>query len=204
MDDKRANTTVRRTGDPTTIYERQVKPDRTPGVPGTKMKEQQELYERFNRLQEESKSLVLGTTGEQSLPRVSYAPYVRDESGSFFIFVSRLSERTSELFDRPVASILLIEDESKTSQIFARVRITYLCDVAVIDRAYPDYDKIMSLFCERFGNVVDVLRSLPDFILFRLVPRSGRFVTGFGQAYNLCGERLERLDHIGPEQIKRS
>lgn len=37
------------------------------------------------------------------------------------------------------------------------------------------------------------LRSLPDFQLFELKPRSGSLVTGFGQAYKLSGERFETI-----------
>lgn len=167
------------------------------------MKEQDELHERFSGLQKELKSLILGTVGLQGLPRVSYAPFVRDESGCFYIYLSRLSEHTPELIGSLNASVLLIEDESKTSQMFARRRVSYQCDATIIERDNSGYEEIIGQFSKRFGSIVDVLNALPDFILFRLVPRSGRFVTGFGQAYNLAGERLDQLSHVGPEQIKR-
>ncbi len=162
-----------------------------------------EAYSRFKQLQDEVKSLMLGTVGERGIPRVSYAPYVRDESGSFFVYVSHLSEHTSELIKGKVASVLLIEDESEVEQIFARVRISYLCDVVEIDRDDALYENTLGRFKDQFGNVVSVLRSLPDFVLFQLSPTSGRFVTGFGQAYDLTGDRLDQLTHVGPDQIKR-
>jgi len=52
----------------------------------------------------------------------------------------------------------------------------------------------------RFGNVVGLLRGLGDFVMFRLVPQSGRFVMGFGQAFVLAGAGLRELQHIGPGQ----
>ena len=94
------------------------------------MKEENETLhqarQRVQQLQHNSRSLMLATIGEQSLPRASYAPYVRDEAGNYYIYVSRLAEHTQELISNPVASVLLIEDESATKQIFARVRISHL------------------------------------------------------------------------------
>lgn len=163
-----------------------------------------EAYSRFKQLQDEVRSLMLGTVGEKGLPRVSYAPYVRDESGDFFVYVSHLSAHTSELIKNKIASVLLIEDESKVEQIFARVRISYLCDVVEIDRDDALYESTLACFKDRFGNVINVLGSLPDFVLLQLSPKSGRFVTGFGQAYDLTGDDLAQLAHVGPDQIKRS
>jgi heme iron utilization protein len=37
----------------------------------------------------------------------------------------------------------------------------------------------------QFGQVVSLLRSLPDFHLFALCPESARYVAGFGQAYTV-------------------
>lgn len=169
-----------------------------------KAEEREELYKQFSGLQKKTKSLILGTVGKQGLPRISYAPYVRMTSGEFCIYLSRLSEHTTELIGNPVASVLLIEDESEASQIFARMRISFLCDAMVIDRGNSEFKNIMNLFAKRFGSIVDLLTSLPDFVLFRLVPRSGRFIIGFGQAYDLSGEQLDELTHIGPEQLKRN
>ena len=163
-----------------------------------------EAYSRFKQLQNEVRSLMLGTVGGKGLPRVSYAPYVRDELGNFFVYVSHLSAHTSELIENKIASVLLIEDESKVEQIFDRVRISYLCDVVEIDREVALYESILVRFKDQFGNVINVLESLPDFVLLQLSPKSGRFVTGFGQAYDLTGDDLARLTHVGPDQIKRS
>ncbi len=43
----------------------------------------------------------------------------------------------------------------------------------------------MDLFGAKFGEVVDLIRPLPDFTLFRLEPRSGVYVRGFAQAFTL-------------------
>ncbi len=152
--------------------------------------------ENFEVLRNRARSLIMATVGENALPRASYAPFVLD-SGFFYIYLSRLSEHTLELIENPVVSVLLIEDEAAASQIFARKRLTYLCESRTIDRDDAGYDSILTLLTRRFGNVMDLLRSLPDFVLFRLNPRSGRFVSGFGRAYELVGERLEDITRLG-------
>jgi putative heme iron utilization protein len=40
----------------------------------------------------------------------------------------------------------------------------------------------MSLFKKKFGKVFAMIRPLPDFTLFRLIPSGGLYVYGFGQA----------------------
>ena len=154
--------------------------------------------ENFEVLRHQARSLIMATVGENALPRASYAPFVLD-AGFFYIYLSRLSEHTLELIENPVVSVLLIEDETAASQIFARKRLTYLCESRTIERDDTGYDSILTLLTRRFGNVMDLLRSLPDFVLFRLTPRSGRFVSGFGRAYELAGERLEDIVRFGTQ-----
>ncbi len=156
----------------------------------------------FHELREKTSSLVLATVGNNGLPNISYAPFVGDEAGNFFIYLSGLSEHTTKLLTNPVAAILLIEDESNTKQIFARKRISYQCVVELVQRNHSNYETVLDSMSARFGNVVNILRSLPDFYLFQLSPISGRFVTGFGQAYELSGENLTQLLHIGADQIR--
>lgn len=156
----------------------------------------------FEELRDQSLSLMLATVSGDGSPGASYSPFVRDLEGNFYIFVSRLADHTRELFDTSIASILLIEDESNTAQIFARRRISYACHVMLVEHDDPRYALMLDQMAERFGNVMSVLRALPDFVLFRLVPQSGRFVTGFGQAYELGGEHMDRLAFIGPQQVQ--
>lgn len=165
--------------------------------------ELEEAKKELQRLHSQVRSLVMATVGIRSTPRVSYAPYLKAPSGYFYVYLSRLSAHTLDLMDDPVASIMLVEDESEAGQIFARTRVTYLCKAEVIDRKDSGYERILDRFTQRFGNTVDLLRSLPDFVLFELRPRDGRFVMGFGRAYDLEGDRFDRLVHVGPDQINR-
>lgn len=154
----------------------------------------------FEALRDQARSLILATVDGQAVPRASYAPFVRD-SGAFYVYLSRLSEHTRDLLQNPVVSIMLIEDEAEASQVFARKRVSYLCESQTLERDGAGYDAVLELLTSRFGNVMILLQTLPDFVLFRLKPVSGRFVSGFGKAYGLTGEGMDQLAPIRPEDV---
>ena len=141
--------------------------------------------------------MVLSTVDEHGQPYASYAPFVRDESGNFYVYVSELSRHTGNL-GLGVASILMIEDESATEQIYARKRLGFQCQVNLIDRSEPLHPDILSRFHRRHGEVMKLLSSLEDFRLFQIKPETGTFVKGFGRAYRV-NPKLTVAEHIGPE-----
>ncbi len=149
----------------------------------------------FTRFKESIKTLQLSTLTEAGNPNGSYSPFVSDEQGCFYIFVSQLASHTQDLLSNSRASILLIQDEAEARQIFARRRISYQCNVEIVTSDSSDYLPMLNALEEKFGKVVKLLRSLPDFILFRLTPQQGQYVHGFGKAYKLVGENLLELEH---------
>ena len=157
----------------------------------------------FELLRSQARSLVMATVNSDSVPRTSYAPFVL-ESGEFHVYLSRLSEHTLDLLENPVVSVMLIEDEAAASQVFARKRIAYACDSQAMESDDPTYEAVMQLLTNRFGKVMILLQSLPDFVLFRFRPASGRFVTGFGKAYDLRGDTLDELVPLGPDDVGAS
>lgn len=151
-------------------------------------------------LMEAQRTLHLATRAPSGEPEASYTPFIVDETGRFYIFVSRLSRHTRNLLEQPGLSILLIEPEADAQQIFARKRLSYHCVAEVIARDDPEWKTRLDQFEERFGAIIEMLRSLDDFVLFRLVPQNGSFVKGFGQAYTIDAETIE---HVSADRIKR-
>lgn len=80
----------------------------------------QEMYQRFPG---QFQSIILSTVSPEGLPDASYAPFVMNERKQLYLFVSGLSAHTRNLLKVPQASVMFIEDEGKTSQIFARCRL---------------------------------------------------------------------------------
>jgi putative heme iron utilization protein len=158
------------------------------------MKESPE--ESFLQFKDSVKTLALATLTEELKPNISYAPFVEDDNGNFYLFLSQLAHHTQDLLSHSVASVLLIEDEQDTRQLFARQRITYQCQVDIVLADDQHYEIMLDAFHQRFGNIIDLLRNLPDFILFKLQPYHGQYVMGFAKAYNLVGDDLSELKHI--------
>lgn len=158
-----------------------------------------EILGELTALRESQSSVILATLGSGGYPEASYAPYVCDDWGNFYIFVSRLARHTGSLEADRKASLLFIEPEHLARQIFARRRLTYRCDVQLVGCDTPEWRARISVMQSRFGAIVDSLSQLSDFQLFRLVPFAGRFVRGFGQAFQWKRDQHDRWTHIGPD-----
>ncbi|MEM8810123.1 MAG: pyridoxamine 5'-phosphate oxidase family protein [Cyanobacteria bacterium P01_G01_bin.38] len=138
-------------------------------------------------------TLILSTVDADGAPHASYAPFVMGSDKQIYIYVSGLAAHTGNLKRSGQASVLFIEDESKTEQSFARRRLTYQCGAAVLARESARWDAIASQFERRFGDIIDILKGLADFEIFQLAPRSGRFVLGFGAVYQVSPDDLDQL-----------
>jgi len=132
-------------------------------------------------------SLLLATADENGLPNASYAVYVNDDQGCYYIYISELARHTRNLQINPKASVLFVEDENQCSNLFARRRLTCICRVESIRRDSPVWHEILGMFTEKHGSFIDLLQQLQDFHLFRLIPETALYVKGFAQAYPLGG-----------------
>ena len=144
---------------------------------------------------QEMRSLHLSTVGPDEMPHASYTPYLYRAPCSFYIFVSQLAAHTRHVLANGKAAIMIIEDEQSAAQIFARTRVHYVCQAERIAPDHPEYLDLLDGYQDRHGNMVGMLRQLPDFVLFKLRPTSGQFVMGFGKAYKLTGEDVSIFEH---------
>ncbi|MDD5577703.1 MAG: pyridoxamine 5'-phosphate oxidase family protein [Methylobacter sp.] len=128
-------------------------------------------------------TLLLATASANCTPDISYAPFVRDRTGIFYIYVSELAGHTNNLLNNPQASILFIRPETEARNLFVRERAVFSCRAKEIARDDDRHAARLDALQEKFGEVVGVLRSLSDFHLFALCPETGRYVAGFGRAF---------------------
>jgi putative heme iron utilization protein len=154
---------------------------------------EQALQSEIREFREAFRSVMLATVNGEGVPEASYAPCVTDTAGNHYVFVSGLARHTRDLKETGTASALFIEDEQSARNIFARKRLSYQCDATLIPRESSECDEILYKFRELFGEIVKTLEQLPDFRLFRLSPRFGRYVPGFGQAFELEGQRVAQF-----------
>ncbi len=144
---------------------------------------------------ESFKSCYLATSDVSGFPNASYAPFAMAEDKSIFINISELSRHTQNLMANPRASVLFIEEESTAKFIFGRKRLTYQCEAEILYRGFPAWDEGMALMEKKFGESMSGMKSMADFHLFRLKPREGIMVLGFGAAYAIGGEGLSEIRH---------
>jgi putative heme iron utilization protein len=145
------------------------------------------------RFRDGFRTVVLATSGATGEPTASYAPYATDGAGDLFVLVSGLARHTRDLLETGRASLLFVEEESAARNIFGRRRLTCDCAVSEVPRDDPEWDARTELLRERQGKIVDMLRQLPDFRLFRLAPRRGGWVAGFARAQPLDEDELRAI-----------
>ena len=151
----------------------------------------------FLALRDQVNSAQLATLGCDATPEASYAPCVwRD--GHCFVFLSELASHTQNIKLNPSISLMLIEAETAAGNAFARKRISLFGSAGIVARSDDIYKTVINDFYRRFGDVMKLIEPLADFHLFRIIVQRGRFIRGFGQAYELAGDRLEQLNHIDP------
>ncbi|NCW09817.1 MAG: hypothetical protein EBW40_08760, partial [Gammaproteobacteria bacterium] len=92
-------------------------------------------------------------------------------------------------------SALVIRDEQDSAQVYVRERLQYEMRAEECRRDDTAWDSGVQALRDRHGGLVDTLTSLTDFRLFHLLPQSGRYVVGFGQAYELASGSLTVIDH---------
>ena len=139
------------------------------------------------------RSVVMATVGPDGTPTASYSPYASDESGDCFVLMSGLARHTRDLLGGGRVSLLFLENEEAAQNIFGRRRLTCSCLATEVTRQDRSWEPKLDLLREQQGKLVEMLRQLPDFRLFRLAPQSGSYVSGFAQAHALESAALREI-----------
>ncbi|MCG9749960.1 heme utilization protein HutZ [Vibrio brasiliensis] len=153
------------------------------------------LEPEIKEFRQERRTLQLATVDENGRPNVSYAPYVQNQDG-YFVLISEIARHARNLQVNPNVSIMLIEDEDSSKQLFARKRLTFDAVACVVPRDSQQWQQVIAQMLGRFGEIIEGLSQLEDFVLFNLKAEKGLFVKGFGQAYQVSGDDLVDFVHL--------
>jgi heme iron utilization protein len=138
---------------------------------------------------------ALGTlhAGEPNLAMVAYA-FANDFS-AFYIHVSRLGKHTTDMETDPRVSLLIteVDDNRPDPQTLARVSIRGIA--GILPRTNPGYAEIKGIYLARFPEAEQFFQ-LGDFNIWQIQPKGGRFVAGFGRAFNLVPEALIKVSSL--------
>lgn len=147
------------------------------------------------RLIRQTRIAALGTLheGEPNLAMVAYS--FAEDFSAFYIHVSRLGKHTMDMENDPRVSLLITEtdDHRRDPQILVRVSIRGMAEI--FPRTDPGYAQVKKTYFERFPEA-EQLFSLGDFNFWKITPKGGRFVAGFGLAFNLVPEALVRVSRL--------
>ncbi|EKO3783665.1 heme utilization protein HutZ [Vibrio harveyi] len=175
--------------------DQQVKQERLQGRLGPEIKE----------FRQERRTIQLATVDVEGRPNVSYAPYVQNQEG-YFVLISQIARHARNLLENPNVSLMMIEDEDSSKQLFARKRLTFDAVATVVERDSEMWEQVVGQMKDRFGEIIDGLSQLEDFVLFNLKAEQGLFVKGFGQAYQVSGDDLVDFVHLqeGHKRVEKA
>ncbi|MEZ9348532.1 heme utilization protein HutZ [Vibrio splendidus] len=156
---------------------------------------QDRLGPEIKEFRQERRTLQLATVDEEGRPNVSYAPFVQNQEG-YFVLISDIARHARNLKANPQVSLMMIEDEESSKQLYARKRLTFDAQASVVERETELWTQVIGQMQERFGEIIDGLSQLQDFSLFNLKAENGLFVKGFGQAYQVSGDDLVDFVHL--------
>ena len=154
-------------------------------MPQTTEEKQAHAQSVLRELLDSQKTISLATTHGNGLPQVSYTPVAVDSENKAYLFVSELSDHTANLRERGTVSLMWIQDEATTNQLFARNRLTVEGKAEFIDRDSEGWGHAAATYRERFGKFFDQLTQLRDFHMFCVTPEKARIVVGFGAAFEI-------------------
>ena len=143
-----------------------------------------ELASEIRQFLDSRLTLSLAVVQANGAPIASYAPFVEFDGG-LFILVSELAQHTQALKSATQASVMIMADEGDCDTVYARRRLQYDMHIEPIARDSAIWQTVSQALLTRHGDVVTQLLELSDFNMFKFEPMSGRYVKGFGRAYEL-------------------
>ena len=147
------------------------------------------------RLIRETRIAALGTIhdGEPNLAMVAVAS--ESDFSSFYIHVSKLGKHTADMERNPHVSLLLTENDDHRTDPQTLARVSLQGPAEKVTKTDSHYERVRNIYLKRFPEA-EKLFSLGDFTLWRISPKGGRFVAGFGQVFNIVPEVLKKISKV--------
>jgi putative heme iron utilization protein len=134
---------------------------------------------------------ALGTV-RRGEPFVSMIPYALLPGGVLVVHVSRLATHTRDMEEHPGVSVMVMAPRRADVPPQAVARATLQGEALPCAPDAAEYVDARAAYLSRFPES-EPMFGFADFSLFRIVPRSARFVGGFAQAGSVTGEDYGRL-----------
>jgi len=162
---------------------------------------QNRIGPEIQAFRDQCQTLQLATLNN-GIPHVSYAPFAHTEQG-YYILVSDIAQHGQNLKTAKSVSIMMIEDEASAKTIYARRRLSFDTTATLIDKTSATGQQALAALTARFGEIIANLSQLGDFNLYQLTPEQGRYVKGFGKAFNVSSDDLLSLIHLNEGHLRK-
>lgn len=130
-----------------------------------------------------NKTLIISSLDKENNARISYSPFVY-MNNNLYIYISKVAEHYNNILNNGNISVMIIEDEKDAKVTFARNRVSFSGKATRIE----DNEEIFEEFSKKQGeNIMNMLRKM-DFNIFEIVIENGRYVEGFGKAFDIINE----------------
>ena len=119
---------------------------------------QNRLGPEIQAFKQQMKTILLSTVDAEGNPNVSYAPFVI-HNGEYQVLISTIARHARNLLEVPKVSLMLIEDESQSREIFARRRLTFDASVRMVERHSAEWEEAIQALKARHGDTISNLTS---------------------------------------------
>lgn len=142
-------------------------------------------------------SIMIASVDKNGDAVASYAPLMQI-SDKCYIYISEVAEHFQSISSNPnKIEVLFLEDEAKAKSVILRKRLKYRANARFITRDSDEFNTALNHLESAMGGAggIKTIRQMQDFHLIELQLGLGRFVKGFGQAYDILpsGE----IKHVG-------
>lgn len=137
-------------------------------------------------------SVCIASINKEGRAIVSYAPYISFDNKNY-IYISEVAEHFDSIKSNPNnLDIMFLQDECKAKSVILRVRLRYSSEANFVSRDSLEFENVFDEFERVTGGSggIKTIRKMKDFHLIRLEFKKGRFVKGFGQAYDIENDKI--------------
>ncbi|MBC8076035.1 MAG: pyridoxamine 5'-phosphate oxidase family protein [Chloroflexales bacterium] len=117
-------------------------------------------------------------------PAVSLVAYAPDGAGGFLLHLSALSQHTADIHADAHVALLVCQPDDGQGNPLTLHRVSVDGAAQPIARDDVAYAAAKARYLERLPGAA-ITFTLSDFTLFRVVATGGRFIAGFGRAYDV-------------------
>ncbi|EAL5903506.1 hypothetical protein DSE64_08310 [Campylobacter lari] len=157
-----------------------------------------QLHDEINQFMQECKSIMISSLNLNNQTICSYTPIIKNKN-DFYIYISEIAEHFEGVkYNNKNIEIMFIQDEKDCISIFARKRLKFRIESVEITRDNQLFEQVLNTYENKNNKeIIQVIKNMQDFHLFQLILKNGRYVKGFGKAYEINEGAINLINSKG-------